>query len=116
MRTVILSLLTFLTMNDNPNQTESASQGAVILKHLQEVGPIRPLEALRRYGCMRLGARIWELKEAGHDIRRELVLTEGGVRVAEYTWHAPKADPAECGVPAVSDVDRDAISPQTSSN
>lgn len=49
------------------NQTES------ILNHLQNVGPITPLEALQLYGCFRLGARIWDLKQQGIDIVTEIV-------------------------------------------
>lgn len=44
-----------------------------ILRHLQEVGPITPLEALEQYGCYRLGARIYELRHDGHVINTELV-------------------------------------------
>ena len=39
-----------------------------IYRHLQQHGSITPLEALKEYGCMRLGARIWDLKRAGHNI------------------------------------------------
>lgn len=44
-----------------------------ILRHLQEVGPITPLEALELYGCYRLGARIFDLRHDGHCINTELV-------------------------------------------
>ena len=39
------------------------SQTAKILKHLQAGKPITPLIALRRYGCLRLAARIAELRK-----------------------------------------------------
>lgn len=39
-----------------------------IYRHLQQHGSITPLEALREYGCMRLGARIYDLKRDGHKI------------------------------------------------
>ena len=42
------------------------TQCDTILKHLLEIGPITALVADRRYGIMRLAARIWDLKEAGH--------------------------------------------------
>ena len=60
-----------------------------ILKHLQENGSITPLEALERYGCYRLGARVWDLRHDGHDIATEIV--EGKdrngdpMRYAKYT-------------------------------
>ena len=40
-----------------------------ILRHLQDYGSITALDALRDYGCMRLGARIHDLKAMGYDIR-----------------------------------------------
>lgn len=45
------------------------SQREQILKHLNEKGSITPLDALRYYGCLRLSARIYELRKDGHDIR-----------------------------------------------
>lgn len=45
------------------------TQTDMILRHLQDFGSITALDAMRDYGCMRLGARIWDLKRAGHDIR-----------------------------------------------
>lgn len=65
------------------NQTQQ------ILDHMKRCGSITPLEALREYGCMRLGARIWDLKRMGHRIRSEIVtdVNRNGeaVRFAQYT-------------------------------
>lgn len=44
------------------------SQCNEILNHLQTRGPINPVDALFRYGCMRLGARIWDLRHEGYKI------------------------------------------------
>lgn len=44
------------------------TQCSDILNHLQTIGPISPLDALNRYGCFRLGARIFDLKRQGHMI------------------------------------------------
>ena len=41
------------------------TQNEMILKHLQEVGNITPMEALSEYGCMRLASRISDLKKQG---------------------------------------------------
>lgn len=46
------------------------TQNNQILEHLKNKGSITPLQALTEYGCMRLGARIYDLKEKGFDIRR----------------------------------------------
>lgn len=48
-----------------------------ILNHLQRRGPITPLEALHRYGVFRLGARIWDLRQADIDIKTKLVCRKG---------------------------------------
>ena len=47
----------------------------LILKYMQEVGPITPLEALKEFGGMRLAARISDLKDDGYDIKTEDVST-----------------------------------------
>jgi hypothetical protein len=60
-----------------------ATQRDQILAHLRDGNSLTPLEALRRFGCFRLGARIWDLKQDGHDIRTELV-DVNGKRVAKY--------------------------------
>lgn len=45
------------------------TQSERILRHLNDYGSITALDALKEYGCMRLGARIWDLKREGYDIR-----------------------------------------------
>lgn len=42
-----------------------------ILRHIQHYGSISPQEALKYYGCMRLGARIYDLKRRGYPIISE---------------------------------------------
>lgn len=59
------------------------SQTQQILNHLRSGKHITPLEALNRFGCFRLGARIHELKEAGYRIRSRMVKV-GEKRVAKY--------------------------------
>ena len=60
------------------------SQSAQILAALERGEALTPLDALRDFGCMRLGARIWDLKRAGHAIGTDTVVTESGARVARY--------------------------------
>lgn len=43
-------------------------QTRAILTHLETGQPITPLIALKRYGCFRLGARIYELKQLGYAV------------------------------------------------
>ncbi len=45
------------------------TQNDMILRHLRTFGSISPREALDLYGCMRLGARIYDLKRQGFAIR-----------------------------------------------
>lgn len=60
------------------------SQKQNILSHMKTYGTITPLEALQKYGCFRLGARIADLKEDGLVIKTEMV-KENGKRYARYS-------------------------------
>ena len=42
-----------------------------LLEHLKDYGTITQAEALAEYGCMRLGARIYDLKRKGYAIVSE---------------------------------------------
>jgi hypothetical protein len=44
------------------NTTEKTTQKQKILNHLRMFGSITPLEAMKEYGCMRLAAVIFKLK------------------------------------------------------
>lgn len=50
-------------------------------------GGVTALDALASVGSFRLGARVWELRQAGYDVRSEMVTTASGKRVARYTLH-----------------------------
>jgi hypothetical protein len=69
----------------------SATQCETILRLLRERGErgLTPLDALELAGSFRLGARIWDLRQQGHDIRSETVTTAGGSRVARYVLVEP---------------------------
>ncbi len=43
-----------------------------------------PLEALRTFGCMRLSARVHDLRKKGYDVRSNIITTDSGKRVAQY--------------------------------
>jgi len=64
------------------------SQSNQILSHLKK-SSITPIEALTLYGCFRLAARIYDLKESGHDIQAEIV-TDNDHRYARYTMQRSK--------------------------
>ena len=72
------------------------SQKELILRHLREKGPITAMEALRLYGCNRLAARIYDLRQEGIEIERQMIEVESQhlsepAEVAEY--RIPNADP-----------------------
>lgn len=65
------------------------SQKQMIRAHLLQYGSIEPLKALREYGCYRLGAIIFLLREEGYDIETRQVesishITGRPVRFALY--------------------------------
>lgn len=60
------------------------SQLELIRRHLLTRGSITPLEALRDYGCMRLGGRVFELRREGMAI--ETRVPPEGKRYAIYTY------------------------------
>jgi hypothetical protein len=58
------------------------SQTANILAHLMDGMEITPIDALNLYGSMRLGARVYDLREAGYDIA--VRVPKAGKRYAIY--------------------------------
>lgn len=69
--------------NKNLNKASATSQNARILEALKAGSRITPLDALHRFGCLRLSARIADLRERGHRIVKGW-RTENGKRFAEY--------------------------------
>lgn len=67
-----------------PMVVSGASQSAEILAYLQTGRSITPLEALNKFGCFRLGARCWDLRKAGYEIKSEMI-EEHGKRFAKYS-------------------------------
>lgn len=62
----------------------AASQESRILRHLQSGKTLTPLEAWRRFGAYRLGARIYKLRRRGYKIKREIVV-RGKAHFARYS-------------------------------
>ena len=69
-------------------ETQTQTQKEAILRHLQSGQTITPLEALNLYGCFRLGARIWELRDEGYEIKSENV-KQGKKTFASYKIIVP---------------------------
>lgn len=72
-------------MNENPNVETSKSQNQMILAWLKSGKGITQLEAAQApILCWRLGARIWDLRNAGHKIKTEKIQVASGKYVARY--------------------------------
>lgn len=59
------------------------SQNTQILKALKKGARITPIDALKRFGCFRLSARISDLRKAGHKVKVRMVHMNGK-NFAEY--------------------------------
>jgi Helix-turn-helix domain len=68
---------------------DQATQNSSILRHLQAGYALTALEALDKFQCFRLAARIHDLRSAGHMIRSSKTSVESGKSIAVY-W-MPKA-------------------------
>lgn len=64
-------------------KTKPKTQTDKILAYLEKGRAITPLDALNRFGCFRLSARIDELRNMGHHIITETV-KKNGKRFAKY--------------------------------
>ncbi len=65
------------------------SQEQAILEYLQDGNSLTPLEALRLFGTLRLGARCFDLKQQGYPICSEMVKGENGKHYAKYSIKPP---------------------------
>jgi hypothetical protein len=62
------------------------TQASTVLRHLRNIGPISPRDALDNYGISRLAARVLDLKEDGYIIATEMRTNPAtGLRYARYT-------------------------------
>lgn len=57
-----------------------------ILAYMRTYGAITPVDAMREFSCMRLGARIADLKKDGYSIHTEMV--GGRNKFGEATHYA----------------------------
>lgn len=61
------------------------TQRNAILNYLKSGRSLTPLEALDLFGCLRLGARIYDLKQEGFEIVSQTLEVGKGKRVANYS-------------------------------
>ncbi len=59
-----------------------------LLAHLEHYGRIDPLQAWAELGIYRLGARCWDLKQAGYPVKKRMIVVGNrfgeDCHVAEY--------------------------------
>lgn len=56
-----------------------------ILDWLKSSRTLTPLQALDKFGCLRLGARIYDMKQNGIDVKTEMIKVGKNKRVARYS-------------------------------
>lgn len=57
-----------------------------VLMYMRDVDSITQFEAMQDLGCMRLGARVYDLKREGYNIRRDMETSKN--RYGEDTSYA----------------------------
>lgn len=70
--------------NIDENKRTSSSQTQRILEYMLQGHSITPLEALNRFKCFRLGARIADIKKKGYIVYSEFVTTDSEKKVKRY--------------------------------
>jgi hypothetical protein len=70
--------------NSNENSKTSKSQTDLILEWMLAGNSITPLEALEKFKCFRLGARIADIKARGYLVYSEFVTTPSEKKVKQY--------------------------------
>ena len=77
------------------------TQTGEVLAHLIEHGSITSIEAIQKYGCTRLSARIFDYKEMGYDIESDSMTTKNRygnpVTVAVYRLKGVPEDKKKVG-------------------
>lgn len=68
------------------NNNENSSQSKQILDYLQAGNVLTLLEVLRKFNCLRLGARIYDLRQQGYVINSLIIKDDiSGKRYARYS-------------------------------
>ena len=67
------------------------SQNKQILNYLKRGHRMTPMDALELFGCFRLAARVYDLRQEGHNISKQIIELSNGVNVAEYYLQSSNA-------------------------
>ena len=68
----------------------TTSQCFNIMQYLHNGNSLTSLEALNMFGCMRLPARVDDLRKEGHKIITTMIKLDSGKRVASYSLEMTK--------------------------
>lgn len=68
------------------DESSNKTQCDYLLEYLEAYNSITPLEALYAFGCLRLGARVSDLRADGYDIETE-INPKGKKRYAIYRYY-----------------------------
>lgn len=75
-------------LNENANESSSKTQKTLILKALQQGDRLTHLDAEKRFNCLRLGARIYDIRNMSDEYKDKVVdrwvVLPNGKRVKEY--------------------------------
>jgi len=71
-------------LNKKSEANSKMTQNQLILDHLKAGHIITQIDALKIAGCFRLAARIFDLRNQGHDIETVPVHTDTGKYIASY--------------------------------
>lgn len=69
------------------------SQNKRILNYLKRGHRMTPMDALELFGCFRLAARVYDLRQEGHNISKQIIELSNGVNVAEYSLDQSTSTP-----------------------
>mgnify|MGYP002514663371 CR=1 FL=1 len=83
MKNIETAALVYKQLTDG-KKPEDFSHEALIIKHMLTVGPITPMDAIKKFDCTRLSARIYDLENSHHiTVAREKV-TKGKKTYMRY--------------------------------
>lgn len=72
-------------MTQTEQSIEKRSQTDMILEYLLAGNKLTALDALDKFHCFRLGARIWDIRQMGYEVVKQTITTPGGARIAVYS-------------------------------
>ena len=72
-----------LILNENVTMSSEKAQAENILAHLKKGRSITAIEALNLFGCLRLSARIYDLRKSGYCILSKTI-KNNGKQYAQY--------------------------------